>query len=405
MVAADLYWPPTIMGGPITARRWADRLAARGRDVTVLVPDVAGLNQAGPGGPRLIRFGARALLHWRRDVAEQLPIIPLRPWRDLRRAFDEARPDVVHAHFVTPMSMAVLAEARRRGVPVLGTNHALPEQALEVYGRWIRTATPPLYRSLERALWWHIVRFYNHCDFMTAPTREALATYRQRGITVPAEVVSNGIEVARLSAPASAAERERFRARHGIPPGRRIVLYAGRTNPEKRIDVLLDAFARLPPAQGAHLVMTGGPTSLSAALVAERGLGDRVTLTGILDLDELPAAYRSADLLAHASEVEAQGISLVEAMAAGLPVVAAAAGAVKETVTHGESGLLVPVGDAAAMAAAITALLEDEPLRLRLGAEARRRGAAHDIERSVDRIAELLAELAGARATAAGGGP
>jgi len=57
------------------------------------------------------------------------------------------------------------------------------------------------------------------------------------------------------------------------------------------------------------------------------------------------------------------------------------------------------------MAAAITALLEDEPLRLRLGAEARRRGAAHDIERSVDRIAELLAELAGARATAAGGGP
>ena len=57
------------------------------------------------------------------------------PWRDVRRAFDEARPDVVHAHFVTPMSLAVLGTARRHGVPILGTNHALPEQAIEIYGR------------------------------------------------------------------------------------------------------------------------------------------------------------------------------------------------------------------------------------------------------------------------------
>jgi glycosyltransferase involved in cell wall biosynthesis len=394
LIAADLYWPPTIMGGPITARRWSDRLAARGHAVTVLAPAESVAGEAAPSGPRLIGFGARALPHWRGDVAGQLPILPRDPWRDVRRAFDEARPEVVHVHFVTPMSLVVLAEARRRGVPVLGTNHALPEQALEIYGRWIRTGTPRIYALLERALWWHIVSFYNRCRFMTAPTGEVLATYRRRGIVVPAEVVSNGIEAARMAGPASAAERELFLRRHGVPSGRRIVLYAGRTNPEKRIDVLLDAFGRLPATLNAHLVMTGGPTSLSSALVAARGLGDRVTLTGVLDLDELPAAYRCADLLAHASEVEAQGISLLEAMAAGLPVVAAAAGAVGETVADRESGLLVPVGDATAMAAAIASLLADEPLRRRLGAEAQRRASAHDIERSVDRIEHLLGRLA-----------
>jgi phosphatidylinositol alpha 1,6-mannosyltransferase len=406
LIAADLYWPPTIMGGPITARRWSDRLAARGHEVTVLVPAPgAPRTETAPGAdaagrPRLLRFGARALPHWRRDVAAQLPILPRHPWRDVRRAFDQVRPEVVHVHFVTPLGMAVLREARRRGVPVLGTNHALPEQAIEVYGRWVRTATSRLYRALERLLWWHIVRFYNHCSFMTAPTRAALETYRQRGVAVESEVVTNGIEVARLAAPVRAGEREAFLSRHGVPPGRRIVLYAGRTNPEKRLDVLLDAFARLPAAANAHLVLTGGPTSLSTALVAGRGLGARVTITGVLDLDELPAAYRSADLLAHASEVEAQGISLLEAMAAGLPVVAAAAGAVSETVAHEESGLLVPVGDAAAMAVAIDRVLTDEPLRRRLGAEARRRAAAHDVERSVTRIEQLLVQLAGAAAAA-----
>jgi glycosyltransferase involved in cell wall biosynthesis len=144
--------------------------------------------------------------------------------------------------------------------------------------------------------------------------------------------------------------------------------------------------------------MTGGPVSLSAAEVARRGLGDRVTLTGVLDLDdELPAAFRSAELLAHASEVEAQGIALLEGMAAGLPVVAAAAGAVGETIADGETGLLVPVGDAAAMASAIARLLGDPPLRQRLGEEARRRAARHDVERSVDRIESLLVGLAGRR--------
>jgi glycosyltransferase involved in cell wall biosynthesis len=409
LVAADLYWPPTIMGGPITARRWSDRLAARGHDVTVLVPAPGAPGSPGApgaeaaGGPRLLRFAAGVLPHWRRDVAAQLPILPRHPWRDVREAFDRVRPEVVHVHFVTPLGMVVAREARRRRVPILGTNHALPEQAIEVYGRWVRTATPRLYRALERLLWWHIVRFYNGCSAMTAPTSAALATYRQRGIVVPSEVVSNGIELNRLAAPLGAAEREAFLARHGVPPGRRIVLYAGRTNPEKRLDVLLDAFARLPATANAHLVLTGGPTSLSTALVAARGLGERVTITGILDIEELPAAYRSADLLAHASEVEAQGIALLEAMAAGLPVVAAAAGAVSETVAHEESGLLVPVGDAAAMAAAITRVLTDEPLRRRLGAEARRRAAAHDVERSVARIEQLLVELAGATATAGAG--
>jgi glycosyltransferase involved in cell wall biosynthesis len=408
VVAADLYWPPTIMGGPITARRWSDRLAARGHEVTVLAPAVPGpagqgdRSGAHPSGARVSRFAAWPLPHWRRDVRQQLRILPVHPRRDLGRALDEACPDVVHLHFVTPFGMAALAEARRRRIPTLGTNHALPEQALEVYGRFIRTALPPVFALFERALWWHIVRFYNRCDTMTAPTATAIEIYRRRGITVPTELVSNGTEVARFAAPSGTKtrgdERREFLARYGIPDDRRIVLYAGRSNPEKRIDVLLDAFSRLPASANAHLVMTGGPVSLSAAEVARRGLGDRVTLTGVLDLDdELPAAFRSAELLAHASEVEAQGIALLEGMAAGLPVVAAAAGAVGETIADGETGLLVPVGDAAAMASAIARLLGDPPLRQRLGEEARRRAARHDVERSVDRIESLLVGLAGRR--------
>jgi glycosyltransferase involved in cell wall biosynthesis len=340
----------------------------------------------------VVRVPSWPLPHPRREVRDQLRIVPLGARAAVRRALD-ARPDVVHVHFVTPLGWIALAEARRRAIPALGTNHALPAQALEVYGRAVRTRAPGVFAALERATWWHIARFYNRCNAMTAPTAAALALYRRRGVRARSHVVSNGADVARFAAPAPPGERDAFCAHHGIPPERAIVLYVGRMNPEKRVDLLLDAFARVP--DGAHLVLCGGPPGEAAREVARRGLGARVAVAGVLDPDrELPAAYRSAALLAHASEIESQGIVFLEAMAAGIPVVAADAVAVGETVIDGETGLLCPVGDAAALAAAIARLLADPALRAHLGEAGRRRAAPHALDRSVDAIEGLLAELA-----------
>jgi 1,2-diacylglycerol 3-alpha-glucosyltransferase len=399
LVAADLYYPPTTMGGPIAARRWAHRLAARGHEVLVLAPS-SNLRQSleVDGATQVLRIPTLPIPHIRAEIRAQLRSIAVLPSSHVRRVLRTWRPDVVHVHFVTGLGLATLAGALRAGLPVLGTNHALPEAALYLYGRapveWLRRMTPRFYAELERNLWQRIVSFYNRCDLMTAPTATALALYRQHGLKVEVEQVSNGIENALYGNAASELERETFLAQFGIPADRAVVIYAGRLQPEKRVDLLLASFARIAETCNAHLLLAGGHDAPTEALLLRLGLGQRATVTGFLHPErELPVAYRASTLLASASECEGQGIVFLEAMASGLPVVAADRYAVRDTVIPGQTGLLFSPGNEIEMANQLQRLLDDPALRNRLGQGGRQLAATHDIEHSVNQLEQQFARL------------
>ncbi len=219
-----------------------------------------------------------------------------------------------------------------------------------------------------------------------------------------AGVPPNRVSVIRNSARLSAFAGDPDPAARGkllayFPAGadiRRVVVAAGRFSPEKGFDVLLDAAAmalRADPHAGLVVFGDGDLRPLLEAQIARLNLAERVRLPGfIADLDHLLPA---ADIVALPSHSEGLPNVLLEAAAAGVPVVATRVGGVPEVVTDGETGLLVPPADPAALAAALGRLLADEPCQRRFGAAGRRAmHAGFTFAAQAAAYADLLGRLA-----------
>lgn len=163
----------------------------------------------------------------------------------------------------------------------------------------------------------------------------------------------------------------------GVPAVTPVILCVAHLYPRKDVATLLDAMARLP---GATLRVVGTGPELSRLEKQAKGLqlADRVQFLGHVSFERLAAEYKRADVFCLPSRQEGFGIVFLEAMAAGLPIVAARAAAVPELVADGECGLLVEPGSAAALATVLERLLADSAERRRLGEAGRRRVERYD---------------------------
>ena len=196
-------------------------------------------------------------------------------------------------------------------------------------------------------------------------------------------VIPNGIP---LTEPAPGA-RESARKELGIPEGATAIGYLGGfrevKGPDKLVEAFLDQFAKKPEVQ---LVLIG-EGALEARLRQLAQGHDNVRFAGV----KMNGArlLPGLDVYAQASLSEGRSLSMLEAMAVGLPTVAHALGPVQEIHEHGKSALLVPLGDRKALGAALLQLVSDPALRERLGAEARLRSRQHGIEPMIDAYEEL----------------
>jgi len=180
--------------------------------------------------------------------------------------------------------------------------------------------------------------------------------------------IYNGVDLSHAILDSASAER--FRRDFSIPAHRSIVLQVSWIIPEKGIEDLLEA-ARLVTAKNSavQFVIVGEGAYRSAFMSrgVELGLGDHVTWTGVIG-ESLAPAYSAADVVCQASRwEEAFGATIAEAMSYARPVIGTRVGGIPEVIRHGETGFLIPRGDAAALAEKILLLLEDRGLRERLG--------------------------------------
>ena len=192
-----------------------------------------------------------------------------------------------------------------------------------------------------------------------------------------------------------------FRETWGMPRPAMIIGCVGQITPWKRVHDAINAFNRLADKHPeARLAIVGAPKfrpeNLEYAetlrrLVDRLGLGERVRFCGFEN--DIGRVFRSLDVLIHAAEREPFGLVIVEAMAHGVPVVATAEGGIPEIVQDGISGFLVPLGDTAAMAERLSALLTDEKERRRFGARGRARAAEFRTDRQVSRVEAIHREL------------
>lgn len=253
--------------------------------------------------------------------------------------------DLVHVH--EPLQFAVSLTATATAAhPVVGTFHAAAESMI-----WYAALRPLFAKAVARldASW---------------AVSEAAATLVQRYFGVRPPIEPNGVEVSRFARASALADRER-----ATGP---IILFVGRDEPRKGLDILLAAWpavrTRVP---GAELWAAGPGT--------EAVSGSGIRAFGAVDDAMLPRLYKSADLYCSPARFgESFGIVLLEAMAAGTPVVASDIAGYAAVARGGECARLVPVGDDAALADAIVSLAGDEAERERLGGAGRERAAEFD---------------------------
>ncbi len=361
----------------------AERLAARGHAVTVMFPThTRQPYQSTQHGVTLEHVRSWTLAAWIHSNVW----VPAPSGRDLRRIFDAAQPDVVHIQDHYPPSGAVLREARRRGLRVVGTNHFMPEN-IAPYLPVLRDVKPLFYWIA----WRWVLNIYDHCDVVTVQSKAAAALIKAAGLRPPVYPVSCGIDLKRFH-PDPSIDKAACRKRHGLDPKRKIFLFVGRVDGEKRVDVLLHAMKRLRrddiqlavAGQGAALPMLQG-------MAKRLGLGDRVKFTGFIPNEELHILLNSVDVFTMPSDAELLSIASLEAMACGKPLLLADAVALPELVTPGVNGYLFKPNDPADAARCID-LLADHPERWRaMGAASFARAQEHSLEKTVSKFEHLYA--------------
>jgi glycosyltransferase involved in cell wall biosynthesis len=281
------------------------------------------------------------------------------------------RPDVIHTHSFFGIGLEALLQASWRRIPVIGTNH------------WtVAGFGPHIPLRVEHAAA-YVRWFYNRCDCVTAPSCSVFSELGVASLRRPQIVVSNPIDT-QLFRPVRDDERDTLRAEFGF--SRPVVTYAGRLAPEKNIDVLLHAVALLRH-QGVMVELAiaghGSHEPILRALAKELRIDDQIRFFGTLAQDDLARLLRISDTFAIMSTSETQSMVLLQAMASGVPVIAADSRALPEFVGP-DNGVLVAPHDAAQLARALTELLSVPERRQRLGAGGRKRAERYSVETITD---------------------
>ncbi|QGN31722.1 glycosyltransferase [Microlunatus sp. Gsoil 973] len=373
LIGADTY-PPDINGLATFSRRLARGLAARGHQVHVL--------SASTTGPQVTEYDGSVVVH--RIKSLRYPFHrSLRfaaPWLatpESERLIARLHPDVVHiqSHLVIGRGMA--RAARRADTPYVATNHFMPENVLGYtpFPNWIKP-------YVGRFAWRDLASVFGQAELITAPTQRAVQLL-QDATGLRAEPVSNGIDSDRYW---QAAEQVA-----ASPAGRPTILFVGRLDPEKRVDELIRAYARLPRTVGAQLeiVGDGDQRPMLERVAVDLGVDDRVVFRGRVSDADLLAAYGRASVFCMPGIAELQSIVTLEAMSAGKPVVAADAMALPHLVHSGHNGWLYSPGDVGELAMRLSALITDPELCRRMGRHSREIVAHHSLAATIDRYEEI----------------
>lgn len=327
------------------------------------------------------------------------------------------RPDLVHVHTPGPVGLLGVLTARRLNVPLVHTYHTdlhayadayrVPPKALaatiRLYARWLKGPRPEFGDGTTRAQRRHAVLnagnwlMLGDANAVVVPTPAVLA---RAGLPVPTDrmyVVPTG--VAPLDAPPGAGPA--FRAQYGVAPDEPLVLFVGRVNQEKNIDLLAEAFSqvlrRLPHAR---LLLMGAVYEQRwlRRLLRRTGTADRTVVAGEHGPGTVAAAYAAADVFAFPSRTDTQGLVLQEASLAEVPTV------MVDPVLHSAGPLAAaarltdatPTG----FAAGIAFLLTDQPTARALAAAAREHALRHTPHQYAGAMADVYARAAASHPTA-----
>jgi glycosyltransferase involved in cell wall biosynthesis len=384
LIAADLHWP-TINGVATFSRNLAKGLSARGHEVLVIAPSQTGKSYEEYDGNYLIKRTASVPFPFYQNFR-----ISLAPQMEVKKIVQDFKPDVIHLQMCLAIGNATLRYGNKYGIPIVATNHAMPDNLMDNMKLLAPVSRPINYLITEYGAWFH-----GKVDYVTLPTQSAIELFGEKRRPARVEAVSNGIDLSKFTT--SKAGKEIYE-KFDIPTNKKIVSYIGRIDAEKHISVLIKAFVRVldMAKTPSHLLIVGDGTDKEHLmnLVHENGIAKHVTFTGRVTDDEIMELHKVGDVFCMPSPAELQSISTLEAMASGKPVVAVDAGALGELCQEGHNGYLCERDNDEQIAASLAELLDDADLRKKFGRASLEIAGTHDIEHTLDRFEEIYTFVA-----------
>lgn len=396
IVIATAVYHPMINGVAVFSYNLARGLAGRGNEVVVICP-----SQTGKSYTRMVDGVKTCYLRsvQAKVYPDQIHAVPKKkklfykhgfrvsvfPQKEVKQILTEFQPDVVHVQVSDPIGLSVVSYARKHGIPVVTTEHNQPEVITEPLG-----VPGFIKKPIDALLAAYFANRQSKSDFVTMPTKKAIMKLLDgRDFKVPVAAVSNGVDLGCFK-PGRAEEK--LYQEYGLNAEFSTVLYVGRVDPEKNVGAVVKAFlkADLPCSQ---LVVVGDGVDL-ARLRKKYGEYNNIHFLGRIVPPELYEVYRMGDVFATASEVETQGIVLIEAAATGLPLIAVDAGAVSEICVNDENGFLCQPGNIDEMAEALRKILSDGELRAKFAEKSVELAREHDFEKTLDKFENIYKKVA-----------
>jgi glycosyltransferase involved in cell wall biosynthesis len=303
-------------------------------------------------------------------------------------ALQKFKPEAIHSHEPMPISLPAIRYAGEMNVPTVLTIHQLPPTAT--------SHLPGYLQVLMENLLWRYGRWYTKKFMALITPTETTSIQVRRILERPVVTISNGIDLQNFHPPLHGDDGAAIRQKWNLPSDVPILLHVGRLDPDKYVERVIQAAAQALSEHHAHLLIVGDGVRKPALmkLCDSLGISDRVHFTGFISTKQgLPELYRIARLFVTASEIETQGLVLLEAAASGLPIVAVRATCIPEIVHDDVNGFLAEPGDVEGLSRRMNILLSDESKAASMGRASLSLARQHDDRFTIEAHEKLYCQL------------
>jgi glycosyltransferase involved in cell wall biosynthesis len=375
-------YPPMISGAAIVVQKLAEGIASRGHSTLVVTASDSGRNYMEVlGNNKIIRLRS---IHNPKRVDQKFVL-----WsgQKIYKEIKEFNPDIIHIHDVLSMGIESVHASHTLDIPMIATIHQLP---------WFVTTylptIPGIQSFIERNLWSYSRWLNKQCKKMVVPTPTIAREIKERGGFIT-QVISNGVDLDHFKPESSNPLEEKvLRQKYNIEPNCPIILHVGRLDIDKNVADVIEAAAVAIKRTDAFLVVVGDGerrnqlTELSKKLDIQA----RCKFLGFIDHNnDLPGLYRMSSVFITASEIETQGIVLLEALASGLPVVAVNATCIPDIIKHEVNGYLTSPNNVNYLGDYIMTLIKNPAKGQQMGEMGRKIVQNHSQEVTLDKYEEL----------------
>lgn len=289
------------------------------------------------------------------------------------------KPDVIHTHTPFGVGWEAVWAGKIFNIPIVGTHHTF----FDHYLKYVKMD----YEWLHKFSWGYTLVYYNRCNLILSPSKALAEALKNYGLKRPIDVLPNFIDTNFFQPAKNRAEKEKLKEKFGVAG--KALIYMGRVSYEKSIDKVIDAFAlaaKKVPNIKLLIIGDGQERPALERLATDLGIKNKIDFLGFKRGKDLLEVLQAGDIFLTASKSENMPLSVLEAMAAGLPVIGVDSLGIPEIVRNNKNGFILPPDDYKAMAEKIIELVKDDKIIERFSM------ASHELamEYSEERTAKLL---------------